>query len=283
MNNNVNSTISMGLINFVNCIPINYSLYKWGHEKLILSDGYPTLLNQLMLDNQLHVAFVSSIEYLKNMDKYTLIEEPCISSDGEVGSVILFSNCDFEDLEEKVVGIPYTSSSSNTLLKVLLDQYGYDLGRIEFVTHKYESSLESMLNGKFDAVLYIGDPALTGNIKYKDKFKCYDLGKMWKDLTDCPMTFGTWVARTDWKINNEDDYNWVSFILNKAVEAGLNMYFNDIVEIAQRKLEIDRIHVEDYLTRKINYSFTNKHREGLELFKNMYDNLNMQAEKFLKV
>ncbi|HBH17420.1 MAG TPA: hypothetical protein DDX14_00470, partial [Cyanobacteria bacterium UBA9579] len=187
------SKISLGLINFTNCIPVNYSLYEWSNERLILSEGYPTLINQLMLEKQVHVAPISSIEYLKNQDQYKLIETACISSDGDVDSVILFSNYDFMDLEEKTIGVPYTSSSSITLLKILLNEHQYDLSRIKFKTHKYETSLEDALNSKFDAVLYIGDPALTANIKYQHQFKKYDLGKLWKEHTGYPMTFGTWV------------------------------------------------------------------------------------------
>ncbi|OGI02543.1 MAG: hypothetical protein A2104_09325 [Candidatus Melainabacteria bacterium GWF2_32_7] len=277
------SKISLGLINFTNCIPVNYSLYEWSHDKLVLSEGYPTLINQLMRDKQVHVAPISSIEYLNNQDLYTLIDNVCISSDGEVDSVILFSNYDFMDLEEKTIGIPYTSSSSIALLKILLNEYQYDLNRIKFKTHKYETSLEDALKNRFDAVLYIGDPALIANIKYQDQFKKYDLGKLWKDFTGYPMTFGTWVAQSDWASSQEDDYNWICFILDKAVEAGLNMYFNEIINITSTKLNLDKNHIENYLTKKINYNFTQKHKEGLELFKKLYDNLNIKPDNYSNV
>ena len=283
MSKNLDSVISMGLINFTNCLPINYSLYQLVSNRLILSEGYPTLINQLMEDKQVHVAPISSIEYIKHSDRYELIESACIASDGDVASVILFSNYDFEDLEEKIVGIPYTSSSSVALLKILLNEHQFDISRIKFQKHKYEHDLDQALNGIYDAILYIGDPALVANINYPDKFKKYDLGRMWKELTGYPMTFGTWVAQSDWKSSQKDDFEWVNLLLTKAVEDGLTIYFNEVIEIASKNLNLEKIHIEDYLTNKIQYNFTDRHKEGLELFKSLYSKLDKRSEDYLKV
>lgn len=266
--------INLGAINFTNCLPVNYPMYKWAFDRLIMKEGYPVLINQLMRDKKIHAGPISSIEYIKNSDKYTLIEGPCISSDGEVGSVMLFSSYDFEDLEGKTVGVPYTSSSSTALLKILLDKHGLDLSKIKFQVHKYESSLIESLNGQYDAILYIGDPALISNVNHKKQFKIYDLGKMWKEFTGYPMVFGTWVAWSDWAFSQKDDFEWLCFILDKAVDAGLNIYLNEIINIASNSLKLDKTHIEDYLTCKINYKFTERHKKSLKLFESLYNNLN---------
>ena len=203
MKKRAESIISLGMINFTNCIPVNYSLYKWNHEKIIISEGYPTLINDLMRHNQLDVAPVSSVEYLNNPDKYTLIDNICISSDSNVASVILFSNYELNELEGKKIGIPYTSATSVALLKIILLKSGIDIANIKFIVHKYEISLKEALTARYDAILYIGDIALISNIKYGDIFKAFDLGLLWKNITGCPMVFGSWVARSDWEFHHE--------------------------------------------------------------------------------
>lgn len=265
---NKDQKISIGQINFINCLPINYSFYMWHLERIILSDGYPAFINQLMRGKQVHIAPVSSIEYLQNIDKYTLMDNICISSDGEVKSVILFSNSELKELNGKRIAVPYTSATSTVLLKVLLDENGVDINNCQFITHKYNSPIEKTLSDEYDAILYIGDPALEANFKYIDDFRKYDLGEEWKKITNYPMVFGTWVAGSDWKTAFEDDFAWINFLLDKAVDTGLNMYFNDVINFAAENVKVDREYIEDYLTVKIKYKFTQKHRESLELFHN---------------
>lgn len=276
MSINEEKLISIGQINFLNCLPVNYSFRTWGLENIVLSDGYPSLINQLMEDQQIHIAPISSIEYLKNQDKYSLIDTISISSFGEAGSVVLFSNFEFNELEGKKIGIPYTSATSIALLKVLLQENKINLNNVKFSLHKYETGLDEMLKGDYDAVLFIGDPALVANIQYQDKFLKYDLGKLWFDKTGYPMVFGTWVAQSDWKICYGDDFDRISFLLNKAVDAGLNMYLNEIIELAAESLKLEKIHIKKYLRDNINYTFTDQHKHSLKLFQNFYFNLEKQ-------
>lgn len=265
-----NNKISIGLINFTNCLPINYTLEKWAPENVIFSRGYPALINTLMKDKQIQVAPISSIEYLTNENDYVLIKEACITSDAECGSVILFSNHKIEDLAGKKIGLPYNSATSIAMLKVLLKEKGISLESIDFSVHKYEFSLPEHLNQKVDAVLYIGDKALEARFKHKDEFYRYDIGTLWKETTGLPPVFGTWVARADWAVIQKDDFNRVKFLINKAVEAGLGIYFNEVVKIAADNLNLPYDYIEDYLSVKIKYNLTKEHEQSLNLFKKLY-------------
>lgn len=273
MTQNKTELISLGLLNFTNCTPINYTFNKWGHDHVSLSCGYPTLLNYLMDDNQLHVSPVSSLYYIENPDKFKLIETISISSYGEVGSVILFSKYKLSELEGKTVGLPFTSHTSIALLKILLKSKGVDLNSINFVIHKYELELDEQLQNAFDAVLYIGDPAFIASTKNKCKYSEYDLGLEWNNLTGLPMVFSVWLARADWVLVNKNDFDWISFMLNKSVEAGLNLYFNEVLNEASQILKIHESFIADYLKNKLNYSFTAEHVESLGLFKKFYNQL----------
>lgn len=275
LQNNFNH-ISFGLINFTNCLPINYVLEKWAPEDIIISRGHPALINQLMKDAQIHVAPISAFEYLMNENDYILIKEACITSDAECGSVILFSGCKLEDLKGKRIGVPYDSATSIAMLKVLLNEKGILAPDScpHFVRHKYEKSLSEALDNDFDAVLYIGDAALKARYNYKDRFYQYDLGTLWKETTGLPPVFGTWAARADWASAHKDDFDRVKFLINKAVEAGLGIYFNEVVEKAALELGLPYDFVKDYLSAKIKYNFTPEHEKSLNIFKELYNGLN---------
>ena len=177
MMNNISNPISLGLINFTNCLPINYTLEKWALEDIVLSWGHPVLINQLMKEGQVHVAPISAFEYIQNENDYVLIKEACITSDAECGSVILFSNHKLEDLAGKKIGIPHDSATSINMLKIILNEKGILLESINFVRHKYEKPLNEALGGDFDAVLYIGDNALVSRYKYNETVILGDLDK----------------------------------------------------------------------------------------------------------
>jgi chorismate dehydratase len=230
-----------------------------------------------MKDGKIDIAPMSSIEYLNNQDKFTLMGNICISSFGKVDSVVLFSNYEIRKLSGKHIGIPHTSATSIALLKIFLSQNDVDIDSIKFSVHSYENSLEEFLSCRYDAVLFIGDPALLANIKFHNKYLVYDFGECWFNLTNLPMVFATWVARSDWVENNNDDYIRIKSVLDKAVESGLNVYFNEIINLASEKLQINKILVEDYLTSKIKYNFTDDHKESLKVFKKLYDNLSNKA------
>jgi len=344
MMNNISNPISLGLINFTNCLPINYTLEKWALEDIVLSWGHPVLINQLMKEGQVHVAPISAFEYIQNENDYVLIKEACITSDAECGSVILFSNHKLEDLAGKKIGIPHDSATSINMLKIILNEKGiltptpYPLpqGRgkqvgagakpphldtpkeIQFIKHKYEKALSEALGCEFDAVLYIGDNALVSRYKYNEtvilgdldkteerenlfnydeqidphvtaspslrmtiqckepalqQFYQYDLGKVWKKMTGLPPVFGLWVARADWAVNHKDDFDRVKFLISKAVEAGLGMYFNEVIQKAASELDLADYFIKDYLTAKIKYNLTTEHKKSLDLFKKLYQQI----------
>ncbi|GEM_PF-990481 len=317
MLHNICNPVNIGIIDFLNCLPINYTLEKWAIENIILSRGNPAQINKLMKEGLVDIAPISSIEYLLNQDKYILIKEACITSDAECGSVILFSNYELDELRGKKIALPDDSATSIAMLKVLLKQKGIAIKDINFVRHKYEKPLSETLGKNFDAALYIGNNALVArfhtcpceqrnchteldsgsiqnaslsneadagkmlnlfqhdngiqddNIRRMKPLQ-YDLGRLWKDATGLPPVFGVWAAKVDWAINQKDDFEQVKLLISKAVEAGLGMYFNEIIQKAASDLKIPEHFIKDYLTAKIKYNFTSEHEESLRLFKELF-------------
>ncbi len=261
----------LGIIDFTNCLPIIYSFEQWKLDDFIIKKGHPVFINKLLKDNEILVAPVSSIEYLKNKEKYTLIEEACISSNGKSGSVILFSKEELNNLQGKTIGIPNNSATSITLLKILLKEHS--ITDINFEIHSYQDSLHNLLAKNYDAVLLIGDDALITSTNANQDFLQYDIGELWKEKTGLPTVFGTWVANSNWASTHESEFKQLKVLIHKAVEEGLGIYFNEIVIQASQKLGLDEKIIRDYLTSKMNYNLTSEHKTSLLLFEKLYKNL----------
>jgi len=267
---NFKNTVNIGLIDFLNCMPINYSLDKKNPANVNFTRNYPAEINRLLKENKIHLAPISSIEYLINENSYILIKEACITSEAECGSVILFSEKNPKDLKGKTVALPHDSATSIAMLKVLLKSLGVLPEEINFIKHQYKNPIGESLGKDYDAVLYIGDNALKSAEKYKNILPQYDLGRMWKDTTGLPPVFGVWAANAEWAINQQDDFKQVKLLISQAVEAGLGIYFNEVVKTAVLDLNLSEDLIKDYLTAKIKYKFTSEHEKSLRMFKELY-------------
>ncbi len=267
------SKTKIGLIKFINCLPLNYTLERQrpGNTKLIY--GTPVELNSLINRGVIDVAPISSFEYLQNKHKYTLIKKAGISSDGECGSVLLFSKKPFGKLNGAKISVPCDSASSVAMLKIILNEHDINLKDICFKEHNYSQSIGQFLESAFDAVLFIGDNALKNNFTDNKPYLTFDIGTLWKNLTGLPAVFGTWAARTKWTENNRDSYEQVNNLIPKAIETGLGVYFNEILNNAYDRTGIEKTMIRDYLTKKIDYSYTSEHQQSLELFEKLYKKL----------
>ena len=68
--------IRLGRISYANMAPVFHRL-EYDVEEIV---GVPTELNHLLLDGQLDVAPISSIEYARHADTLRLLPRLCVSS-----------------------------------------------------------------------------------------------------------------------------------------------------------------------------------------------------------
>src|SRR5918996_2935884 len=135
--------------------------------------GVPTELNEALLDGEIDVAPISSIEYARNADRLRLLPRLCVSSEGAVDSIQLVSRVPLEQV--RTVAVTPESATSVVLTKVLLPE-------AEHVP----------LGEDGDAKLLIGDAALKS--AFEDPTPHYDLGRLWLERTGLPMVFAVWAA-----------------------------------------------------------------------------------------
>ena len=161
--------IRLGRISYVNMAPVFYRLDADVEEVA----GVPTALNRALLDGELDLAPISSIEYARHADRLRLLPRLCVSSEGAVDSIQLVSRLPLEHVRS--VAVTSESATSVVLTKVLLPE------------------AEHVPDGNAaDARLLIGDAALKS--AFEDPTPHHDLGRLWLERTGLPMVFAVWAA-----------------------------------------------------------------------------------------
>ena len=161
--------IRLGRISYLNMAPVFYGL-EADVEEIV---GVPTELNAALLDGQLDVAPISSIEWARNAAGLRMLRRLCVSSEGAVGSIQLVTPVTLADV--RTVAVTPESATSVALTRILLP-------RADHVA----------LGEPADATLLIGDAALRS--AFDDPTPHYDLGQLWLERTGLPMVFAVWAC-----------------------------------------------------------------------------------------
>jgi chorismate dehydratase len=162
--------IRLGRISYVNMAPVFYRL----DAEIDEVPGVPTELNRRLLDGEVDVAPISSIEYARHADRLRILPRLCVSSEGAVDSIQLVSRLPLEHV--RTVAVTPESATSVVLTKVLLPEADH-----------------VPLGEAADATLLIGDAALKS--AFEDPTPHYDLGRLWLERTGLPMVFAVWACR----------------------------------------------------------------------------------------
>jgi len=127
----------------------------------------------MLLDGELDIAPISSIEYARNASHLRILPRVCVSSEGAVESIQLVTRIPFGQVRS--VAVTPESATAVVLVRVLLP-------KAEIVP----------LGMDADATLLIGDAALRS--AFEDPTPHFDLGRVWLERTGLPMVFAVWAA-----------------------------------------------------------------------------------------
>jgi chorismate dehydratase len=161
--------VRLGRISYVNMAPVFYRLEADVEEVT----GVPTELGRALLDGEVDVAPIPSIEWARNADSLRLLSRLCVSSDGAVDSIQLVTSRPLEHVRS--IAVTPESATSAALARVLLPE-------AEHVP----------LGESADAKLLIGDAALRS--AFEDPTPHHDLGRLWQERTGLPMVFAVWAC-----------------------------------------------------------------------------------------
>jgi chorismate dehydratase len=246
----------LGQIQFLNCLPLYYGLVKT--DVLLdvdLVKAAPKDLSQMLVDGQLDVAPVPSIEYARHADELVLLPDISISSDGEVQSILLLASEAPERLDGRCVALTDTSRTSQVLTRILFERHW---GAAPEYT-EMPSDLASMMR-EAQAALLIGDEALRAYHQPTDLLK-YDLGEEWKAYADLPMVYAVWAARREFAEGNPSELERVDWALNQS-NSYSHEHLEAISEYAARWEPFPVGFFRSYFDA-LRFDFGPRYREGL--------------------
>jgi chorismate dehydratase len=156
--------LRLGRISYVNMAPLFFGLDADAEEVA----GVPTELNRALLDGEVDLAPISSIEYARHAGRLRILPRLCVASEGAVDSIQLVSRAPLDSVRS--VAVTPESATSAVLVRVLLPE-------AEHVPLAEEA----------DAKLLIGDAALRS--MFEDPTPHHDLGRLWLERTGLPMVY----------------------------------------------------------------------------------------------
>ena len=238
--------IRVGAVSYLNTKPLIYGFeHGMMRETVELKIDYPSKIASMLLEDKIDVGLVP-VAVIPQMKEHYIISDYCISCDGEVASVCLFSEAPLHKIEK--ILLDYQSKTSVALLKILIKEYWkMDVKFIE-TNSGYQSKISEST-----AALVIGDRALQ---QRKISAYKYDLGLEWKNFTGLPFVFAAWVSNK--KLSNDFIHNF-----NEANAYGLQQ-INDVIENNQA----DFFDIKEYYSRYISFKMNDEKRKAMLLFLN---------------
>jgi chorismate dehydratase len=189
------------------------------------------------------------VAMIASMKEYHLVSNYCLSTNGEVRTVLLVSNTPFDQITR--IFLDYRSRSSVTLCRILAARYWQQ----EFEWHpaSEEFDITAMKHG--EAAVMIGDRCFE-YARYFD-FRL-DLGLEWKKFTGLPFVFACWVSAR--KLPEQ-----FTTVFSKALEAGLARR-NEAVALLKEGTKVSPDEVIDYLNNNIDFNLDDLKKEAIMRF-----------------
>ena len=247
--------VNLGRIIYMNVAPVYYGIDNgMKPDWLNIVSAPPSILNNMMVKNELDISPVSSVAYAKNHDEWLLLPDLSIACFGRVMSVILVSKKPFEKLTDNKVIITDKSAAAAELLKLL-----FSIKRVKPVFETMPIQCPDEIKKSADAALIIGDKAL------KEKWELhfdhvFDLGQMWLELTGLPFVFALWAVRKSFADKKPEVVSSIIKLFDISKEQGKKK--KNLEDIAKKASEILGIDID--ICRKY-YELLNYNLDPLQL------------------
>lgn len=232
-------------ISYLNSIPFVYGLEQSKLDISLFLD-IPSRCAEKLQSKEADLALVP-VAILPTLDEAHVVSPFCISSDGVVQTVCLFSDVPFEEID--TILLDYHSKTSNALVQLLCKHYWKISPRFK----ETKADFEENISGKTAGVI-IGDRAY----RYRDVFNFkYDLSEEWKKYSDLPFVFACWVSTKPLSSTFEQEFS-------AALKYGIA---NMDVALAEKSNQFDTaIDKRNYLTEVISYELNDDKRKSIQLF-----------------
>lgn len=241
--------IRISAVKYANTYPFIYGLTESGFDKkVILETDHPSECAAKLISGRVDIGLipVAAIPMLK---EHFIISDYCIGANGNVRTVMLLSNCPFNQIRS--IYLDYRSRSSVNLTRVLAK----NSWKKEFRWINTTKAFDFLNVGLDEAVVLIGDQCF----EYENSFRYkIDLANEWKKFSGLPFVFACWTSNK--KLDNE-------FIkeFTEALQLGVNN-IDAVVEKFGKSGTITGEILKNYLINNIDYNFNEEKKKALKLF-----------------
>jgi chorismate dehydratase len=259
-------TLRLGVVNYLNASPLIDGISSIEGIKLI--HKVPSELVGCLERDEVDFALASSIDYQKSKHEFSIMPVGVLSSEGETLTVRLCSQIPLEQITE--VHCDIDSHTSIALLQIVLQKkYGVRPNIISCDVN----SLNKDESKWAEAVLMIGDKVVTSLIGTKYPIQL-DLGEAWAEQTGLPFVFAMWFGEQH---ISSTSVHRASIVLDRQRRCNA-LRLEQVVSEHARSRGWDVDLAFRYVTKHIQYTFTQSHKESLELFFELYASLGILDE-----
>ncbi len=236
-----------GLIN--NFLPY-YQIEKEGKYKVVESS--PRELSEMILRGDIVYAPVPSYFYIQKKDILDC-HNFCVSSDGEVFSVVVVSRR--KRLDDSPIAVTSKSMTSSRMLEIIRRERGM-INRLVITDGNFMDVLR-----EFNHVMIIGDEAIKARMVFR---VVMDIGEEWKEITGLPAVFGIATSKRGFEHGKAIDRD-VIYSYRKGMEMK-----DEIVEIASLKFRMPSEFLSIYFSKLI-HEAGRKEIKSLNVFEELVD------------
>lgn len=260
----------VGHINFLNVLPLSWSYAHGADRGLAITRGVPAVLNNDIINHRLDVSNVSSIVYARQSEELVVLPDVCVSTDGDVESILLVSRKPIEELKDDKIILTAKSATSHCLLKIIL-RLGYGAIPNYYIRH---IAPEDPIPEDATGSLLIGDDALWLYYHKQPGYYYYDLGHEWKKLTGKKMVYALWVASRKFAEESPELLQLVYDRIHHAFATGLQHKKEAIEEVLPHK-PFTYEQLDQYLGPTIRWQLTDDYLDGLKTFYDLAHQMNL--------
>jgi predicted solute-binding protein len=246
--------IRIGVVNFFNATPLIDGIFNV--DEIALVPKVPSELVGCLDSGEVDLALASSIDYQKSTSELGIIPVGVLSSDGESLTVKLCSRVPFDEVTS--VHCDTDSHTSVALMQIILKEV------FDITPQLIDVDIRSLgkCNSEWaETVLIIGDKVITSECDGEYPFSL-DLGLAWKEQYELPFVFATWFAKTN---VSESKVRIASMILERQL-AFNQQRLEQVVSANAFERGWTNSLAFDYVTKHMNYAFTDAHLASLTLF-----------------
>ena len=241
--------IKVSAVKYANTYPFIYGLTETGFDKKIhLTTDHPAECAAKLISGQVDIGLIP-VAAFPLLKEYHIITDYCLGAYGNVRTVLLLSNCRFEEI--KAINLDYRSRSSVNLARILAKFFW----KREFKWKPTSENFDFRRIPADEGVVMIGDQCF----EFENSFIYrIDLAGEWHRFTGLPFAFACWTANR--KLDEDFLYEF-----NEALSTGIRN-IPAVIRKYGKKGAIKGNDLKTYLTENMDFTLNNDKREAIRVF-----------------